>query len=164
MSASRRRWLWLLLLLVAAVALAVVIAPAWIIQPFRPQSARGVEISYALKRISPLLTIAALLAAAALIVALWRASRWWGKALLALLLVPTAASAWFARQNHFEWMFNPLAGASFARADAASFVDPKDLVLAVERGGEAAAYPVRQLAYHHVVHDTVGGVPIVVTY
>ena len=30
--------------------------------------------------------------------------------------------------------------------------------------GEAAAYPIRQMAYHHLVHDTVGGVPVVVTY
>ena len=30
--------------------------------------------------------------------------------------------------------------------------------------GEAAAYPIRQLAYHHLVQDIVGGVPIVVTY
>jgi len=164
MKSSRRGLLWLLLLVVAALALAVVIAPAWIIQPFRPQSARGVEISYLLRRTSPLLTVATLLGAAALAAMLWRASRWWGKVLLLLLLVPAAVSAWFARQNHFEWMFNPLAGAAFARADAASFVEPKDLVLAVERGGEAAAYPVRQLAYHHIAHDTVGGVPIVVTY
>jgi hypothetical protein len=38
------------------------------------------------------------------------------------------------------------------------------MVLAVERGGERVAYPVRLMAYHHVVADTVGGVPIVATY
>jgi hypothetical protein len=26
------------------------------------------------------------------------------------------------------------------------------------------AYPVRQIAYHHLVEDSVGGVPIVATY
>jgi hypothetical protein len=37
-------------------------------------------------------------------------------------------------------------------------------VLAVEQGGESAAYPIRQLGYHHIVQDVVGRVPIVVTY
>jgi hypothetical protein len=38
------------------------------------------------------------------------------------------------------------------------------MVLAVEIGGESVAYPVRLMAYHHLVGDTVGGVPIVATY
>jgi len=40
--------------------LAVVLIPALVIQPFRPQSTRGLEISFALKRIAPLFTIAPL--------------------------------------------------------------------------------------------------------
>ena len=32
------------------------------------------------------------------------------------------------------------------------------------KGGEAVAYPVNQLAYHHVLEDVIGGVPIVATY
>lgn len=73
-------------------------------------------------------------------------------------------SAWFARQNHFERMFNPLANAGYVSANASTFIADSDLVMAVARNGEAAAYPIRQLAYHHLVQDTVGGVPIVVTY
>ncbi len=38
------------------------------------------------------------------------------------------------------------------------------MVLAVTHSGDAAAYPVRLLAYHHLVHDRVGGKPIVATY
>lgn len=158
-----RRLLWFLLLIAAAVALAVVIVPAWVIQPFRPQSPRGLEVSFALKRIAPFVTIAALLACLVLVVKLWRGARW-SRAFLVILLLPPAVSAWFARQNHFEWMFNPLANAAYARADAAMFVDDGDLVMAVARNGEAVAYPIRQLAYHHLVQDTVGRVPIVVTY
>ena len=158
-----RRLLWSLLLIVAAAALAAVIIPAWVIQPFRPQSPRGLEISFALKRIAPLLTIIALLVCLTLAVKLWRGARWSRLLLIVLLLLPLA-SAWFAQQNHFEWMFNPLAKAGYARADAATFVADADLVMAVERNGDAAAYPIRQLAYHHLVQDTVGRVPIVVTY
>jgi len=96
-------------------------------------------------------------------VTLWHGARW-SRVFLVILLLPPAFSAWFARQNHFEWMFNPLANAGYTRADAATFVGDGDLVMAVARNGEAVAYPVRQLAYHHLVHDTVGRVPIVVTY
>jgi hypothetical protein len=30
--------------------------------------------------------------------------------------------------------------------------------------GDAVAYPVRQMAYHHLLNDAVGGVPVVSTY
>jgi hypothetical protein len=42
---------------------------------------------------------------------------------------------------------------------------PEDsVVIGVERNGEARAYPVRFLVYHHQVQDTVGGKPVLVTY
>jgi hypothetical protein len=31
-------------------------------------------------------------------------------------------------------------------------------------GGESVAYPIRIMAYHHLVQDTVGDTPIVATY
>ena len=92
---------------------------------------------------------------------LWRGGRWWSRALLVLALVPLAGAAWLARQNIFEKMFAPLADPRFARAAEASWMADGDMVMAVERNGEAVAYPVRQLAYHHIVQDVVGGVPIV---
>jgi hypothetical protein len=38
------------------------------------------------------------------------------------------------------------------------------VVLAVENEGEAKAYPLRYIVYHHQVRDTVGGKPVMVTY
>lgn len=38
------------------------------------------------------------------------------------------------------------------------------VVLAVEHEGEAKAYPLRFIVYHHQVRDTVGGKPVMVTY
>ena len=49
-------------------------------------------------------------------------------------------------------------------AGQASWVEAGDTVLAVAFNGDVAAYPVRQVAYHHIVHDVVGGVPVAVTY
>ena len=61
-------------------------------------------------------------------------------------------------------MFNPLANAAYAKTSEAGFVADNDIVMAVEINGEAAAYPIRQMAYHHLVEDVVGGTPIVATY
>jgi hypothetical protein len=36
--------------------------------------------------------------------------------------------------------------------------------MVVAINGEAVAYPIRLMGYHHVVEDTVGGTPIVATY
>ena len=155
---------WMLLVACTALAAGMVFTPAWLIQPFRPQTDRGMEISHALRQLSPLLTIIVFLVAATLAFTLWRGARWWNRSFLVVLLILTAVSAWLARQNHFEWMFNPLLNPAYASAGAAGFVGATDLVLAVERSGDSAAYPIRQLAYHHLVQDTVGRVPIVVTY
>ena len=38
------------------------------------------------------------------------------------------------------------------------------LVIAVERNGEARAYPIELIGYHHQVLDTIGGEPVLVTY
>ena len=74
-------------------------------------------------------------------------------------------AAWLAQQNPFEWMFNPVRAAEYASLDEASaFVADDDMVLAVECDGDAVGYPVRLLAYHHLVEDTVGGRAIVATY
>jgi uncharacterized BrkB/YihY/UPF0761 family membrane protein len=161
----KRRIAWASLFVLMLAVLAVVLVPVLLIQPFRPQTAREMEIAYTLRRWSPLLTVFAAIIALALTFWLWRgARRWWRKAVLVLMLVLTGASAWAARQNHFEWMFNPLPNPAYAKAGDAGFADDHDRVMTVEIGGEAVAYPIRLMAYHHLVADTVGGTPIVATY
>ena len=80
---------------------------------------------------------------------------------MALLL--SVASAMMVRQNYFEWMFHPITAAGFVSADDARLSD-KEMVMAVQVGPEARAYPIVQMAYHHILNDTVAGVPIAVTY
>ena len=156
---------WLLLLFIVAAAAALVVAPLYLIQPFRPQTETGLAVGYHVRRWAPWATLALALVALALVVSMWRASRrWWGRVLMLLLLVPVGVAAWASRQNVYELMFNPLAAPSYARAGEVDYVSDEDMLLAVERGGERAAYPVRLMAYHHLVADTVGGVPLVATY
>lgn len=66
--------------------------PVFLIQPFRPQTPRGVAVSYALRAISPWVTLAALAALAAIAYRAWRNARWWGRALLVLAMLVTAGA------------------------------------------------------------------------
>ncbi len=164
-SSFNRKAAWLIILLLTAVAFLFVATPVWLIMPFKSQTPQGLDIAYTLKRWSPLITIVASISVLALTIWLWRGvRRWWLKAPLVIAFAFTLLFAWFAQQNHFEWMFNPLPNASFARTSDAGFVADTDQVLAVHIGGEAAAYPIRQIAYHHVIQDEVGGVAIAATY
>ncbi|HEU4859929.1 MAG TPA: DUF3179 domain-containing (seleno)protein [Chitinophagaceae bacterium] len=43
-------------------------------------------------------------------------------------------------------------------------IDSNRLVIGVTNNGEAKAYPIQFLGYHHQVHDTVGGKPMIITY
>lgn len=156
---------WLFLLIVTGIAFAVIAIPVWLIQPFAPQTENALRISYFLKTYSPFLTVAALIFALAAAFFIWKNSRrWFGKAFLIAPLAVVLLCVWFARQNHFQWMFNPLENTAFASAGETDFVADDDMVLAVTIGGEAVAYPVRLLAYHHVAADVVGGTPITATY
>jgi hypothetical protein len=146
-------------------AVATVAIPVWLIRPFESQSPEALKTAYTLRQWSPIVTVAGLIAAVAATVLLWRGSkRWWKRSALVLFVAVASGCAWFARQNHFEWMFTPLLKAEYARAAEANYVEEDDKVLAVEINGEAVAYPVRQIAYHHIVQDTVGGTPVAVTY
>jgi hypothetical protein len=161
---TQRRLVWLVLLIILMIGLAVVIIPIWIIQPFKPQTQRGLELSYALRRISPAVTVFASVAVVFITVWLWRRTRWFWKVILVVLLLPLFAATWMSRQNHFEWMFRPYASVAYSSGPDANFVANNDMVLAVKNKGEAVAYPVRLMAYHHLVQDVVGGTPIVATY
>lgn len=46
----------------------------------------------------------------------------------------------------------------------ASWLAPDDLILGVVVGDEARAYPISQMAYHHVANDQIDGEPYLVTY
>jgi hypothetical protein len=163
-SASRPRLAGVALLVLVLAAVAMVAVPVWLIRPFVPQTPGGLAVAFVVRRWAPSATLFALVAGAALAVALWSRGRWGRRTLAALALIPLAAAAWASRVNVFEKMFSPLGGARFAPAAEAGWVAADDPVLAVERGGDAAAYPVRQVAYHHIVQDVVGGVPVAVTY
>ena len=151
--------------LVALVSAAVVLVPVFILRPFSPQTAPAVAVAYRLREMAPLLTAAVAGFAIVTATLAWRGRGRWARLAAVGALGIALGATWLARQNHFEWMFNPLPNPAYASvAEAAAFVEPADMLIAVEGHGDAVAYPVRQMAYHHLVNDQVGGVPVVSTY
>ena len=60
--------------------------------------------------------------------------------------------------------FVPLDNPLFLTASEASHLGEDELVLGYESKGEARAYPIGMMRYHHIVNDSVGGTPLLVTY
>lgn len=52
----------------------------------------------------------------------------------------------------------------FVTADAAGWLQDDQLVFGINIAGEARAYPFRTLEFHEVVNDTVGGVPVTLSF
>ena len=76
------------------------------------------------------------------------------------LLYGRPAATFHEEPGRFEAADDP----ATVPAAEATWLLPSDDVFGVLVGGEARAYPIGMLAYHHVVNDTVAGIPIAVTY
>ena len=157
--------LGILLALATLVTLAVVLVPVLLLRPFSPQTPAMVATAYALRTISPWLAPSGFALSTRLgAFHLRRRPRRPQVAAAGLAVATAGGAAWLSHQNHFEWMFAPLPSAEYARARDAGFVGEADMVVAVEVGSDAVAYPVRQMAYHHLLNDEVGRLPVVSTY
>jgi len=156
-------WIWTGFALCALATIALFFIPAFIIRPFSHQSPRPLLLAMALRQRAPMGTLITAVACLVFAFALWKTVGWWRRSLLVLAMLVVTFSAVMARLNYFEWMFHPIAGAQFL-AQSDSKLDPKEMILAVRFGSDGRAYPISQMAYHHVLNDVVGGVPIAVTY
>ena len=79
---------------------------------------------------------------------------------------PAAVSVDFdeGRLRENAGRFPPLDDPVVVPAAAASWMRPDDLVLGALRGGEARAYPLFMMTFHHVANDTLAGEPYLVTF
>ena len=155
---------WVGAVVCALVSLACFAYPLYVIWPFRRQGAAELHIALFLLRIGPWLAMICAAVCTAVVFYLWPRTRGWLRHSTAVLLVAAAVlGALLARFNLYEQMFHPIRGAEFEAADHAG-IDASDKVLAIRINGVSRAYPVREIAYHHVVNDTVGGTPVAATY
>ena len=152
------------LLISLATSLFCVLYPIYVIRPFRAQGVRELELALVVVHYRPLITLLSACAALLAMAGYWhqRPLSWRrflapaGAALVVVLAV-------LARVNIYEIMFHPIEHSTFTAA-AQVKLDPDEKVIAVLVNGEARAYPIRSMAYHHVINDMVGRVAIAATY
>jgi hypothetical protein len=149
--------------LLVAASFSLFFIPAFIIQPFRYQSPHGLVWAMTLRQHAPFWTAVFTAGAIVLAIVLWHRFSVWKRVALVLGLCLACAAAVMSRIDYFEWMFHPVPALGFESGDHAK-LDSSEMVIAVRFGNDARAYPIREMAYHHVVNDVVGGVPIAVTY
>ena len=140
------------------------IANVYFIMPMPySQRTRSIELAYMLYRYRWL----ARAVFGALIVAgllpTWRAG-WTGKLTTAVaVLVAGAVTYLFNFRMAADHMFLQPTVVSMQPVSS-NTVEPERLVVGVDIGGDARAYPLRFIGYHHHLRDTVGGKDILVSY
>jgi hypothetical protein len=160
---DRRPLSWVIFLASASVAIALFFIPAFIIRPFTHQSASGLALAMSLRDRAPWGTLIAAIICLLFAAAFWGASRRWRKVAIVLVMIPVVLSAVMSRLNYFEWMFHPVDSPRF-ESEAASKLGNGEMILALRFGHDARAYPIREMAYHHILNDVVEGIPVAVTY
>ena len=160
-----RRTVWqsVFFVVFALWTIALFLIPAFIIRPFSFQSPRGLMLAIAIKQWAPLGAVVGFAVCAVLFLLIWPTTRKWSGIVLGMSLLLVAACAAMTRVNYFEWMFHPVHQPGFEPSGKTK-LDSGEMVLALNFNGDARAYPVREMAYHHIVNDVVGGVPVAVTY
>jgi len=87
----------------------------------------------------------------------------------------TSFSARFPKEHRKRWndwkknrapgeIFVVLVHPTFVPASEATYLQPDENIIGIIRNGEAKAYPTQMLAFHHLVHDHVGGEPVLISY
>src|ERR1035441_811907 len=160
----RRRTFTLVLLACLAVSLVCVVYPTFVIRPFPHQGARELALALVVARFRAITTVIMALTAGLATIGYWRAQPLkWRRGFTAAGAALAMVLAFLARVNIYELMFHPLVHPSFTAARDVK-LDGTEMVIAVRVGGEARAYPIRSMSYHHVADDVVGGTAIVATY
>jgi uncharacterized protein DUF3179 len=146
-------------LALAATLLCVVliVAPLLVALPPVRQTPAMLAAARAAGALAPFLSaVAAILAAWRL----WRARTWRAAAVLCL----AALCAVLSRIHLLEWVFAGARGAETASMAAFHDIRDSDMVLGVVIEGRSRAYPVRYLAYHHMLNDRLGSTALLPTY
>lgn len=152
------------LLVCLAISLFCVLYPIYVIRPFRAQGARELELALVVTQYRPIITVISACAALLAMAGCRRQRPQNRRRFLApaggVLVVALAV---LARVNVYEIRFHPIEHSTFSAA-AQGKLDQDEKVIAVLLNGESRAYPIRGMAYHHLINDVLGRVAIVATY
>src|SRR5579863_4780170 len=149
----------------------------YFIMPFPgSQKADTIGQAYFIDSHRVLLRVVGILLVVYPLVSYMRKGRWWksdarprqkgaaGPTVLAvLLLLYGVVFYYFNYRFEADKMFIQPGVKRFAVA-ADNKIGPEKLVIGIVAGGEAKAYPIQLIGYHHQVRDTIGNMPVIVTY
>jgi|SRR3954468_10231861 hypothetical protein len=153
---------------VAILSLLLFAYPMYVIRPFRFQGPRELQAAMWLASKLPWITLLLLIVVLVLLILYFsrkRAARMgWDRWLVITFTLFFAGLAAFAsRVNIYEKMFNPIKNAIYVDASRAALA-PSEMVMVVKLEGEARAYPIYIMGYHHILNERLKGIPIAVTY
>jgi len=162
---QRYRWIFLLagwlVAIFSPVALSLTlmpIAPGW-------QEFNSVGFSYNLYQVQWPISILGVLGLALGTRYMWKDARWFTRVLIVFLLLLTGAIHFVTNTKmSAESMFNEptVVKRTLVGEDAAA--QDTTVYLWVECNKQLAGYPLDLVAHHHKIQDTVGGIPVLVTY
>ncbi len=147
---------------------AVATAEKWM-SPMVAQTSESLAWNYHFDAWAPRWSLLLLVLGVISMVAVWRyrAAPWkplsyLGSASCLLLLV---GAVWVTHVYRVEVMlFKPLSQIEHVPIAEVEYVASDGPVMGIEINGEARAYPVKVMAYHHIANDVVANQPIVATY
>jgi len=155
----------LLLFIALLLLFAAEILRVYFLMPF-PGSQISDTVSYAywLDRSIGWIRILVLLLSYFALIAVFKKGRTWEKIVLPLILV-AYAFVFFAFNFRLpaDKIFYAPVNKSFATASDTE-MDRSKLVIGLVIDGQAKAYPIQLIGYHHQVIDTIGNTPVMVTY
>lgn len=151
------------ILLVLVLFLAEILRVYFVMPYPGSQRSQTVNIAWWISKHMALIRVVTLAVISITLVRVFKQGKLWEKICLALA-VPGYLVVFILFNYRFdaENIFHKPSYKSFGPVTAST--DKNKLVIAVVINGEAKAYPIQLIGYHHQVMDTVGNEPIIITY
>jgi Protein of unknown function (DUF3179) len=157
---KRLIFLMVLLLLFSAEILRI-----YFVMPYPGSQVRNtVSYAYWLDQSIVWIRIFALVLICFALIIVYKNGKIWGTIFLSLILVSYAiVFFYFNFRLQADKIFHEPVNKSFTAA-ANSEMDKSKLIIGVVLDGQAKAYPIQLIGYHHQVMDTIGKTPVMITY
>jgi hypothetical protein len=128
------------------------------------QQQNNVELAYALNKFIWLSRIAGGILFVFAALEILKSQKLWKKIVAVSVVILSAVILWLTNFviSADRMFLQP--GTKIMRQKDENKIEDERLVIGVELNGEAKAYPVHIIGYHHQVRDTVGGQQVMVTY
>jgi len=155
----------LLLILAFLFLFALEILRVYFIMPF-PGSQRSntLQVAYFIGKYIWWLRLLGLLLLLPLLWRAFRSGKWWKKILLGFFILLYGGVFYLVNFKFLadKMFYQPQQKILVSATE--NKVDSNKLIIGVSVNGEAKAYPIEIIGYHHQVQDTIGGRPVMITY